>query len=183
MVAVTQRGDPADLVSRVIKLGGDDALVGVGLVRPGLAGAEMSISDAERALVVAEQGGRATAFEDAWLRASLVDSRDRLLPSSRRSAGSRASSPNWPRPSSRSPTRRCRSRTPPTRSGSTPTPWPTGSASGTSSPAPTRAPSTACCAPSSASQADADCGIHREPPDHSMITPKTVHRPIPTLRS
>jgi hypothetical protein len=80
MVAITQRGDPADLVTRVIKLGGDDALVGVGLVRPGLAGAEMSISDAERALVVAEQGGRATAFEDAWLRASLVDSRDRLLP-------------------------------------------------------------------------------------------------------
>ncbi|MGX9885665.1 dioxygenase family protein [Streptomyces sp. NPDC002276] len=79
MVAITQRSDPADLVSRVIKLGGDDALVGVGLVRPGLAGAEMSISDAERALVVAEQGGRATAFEDAWLRASLVDSRDRLL--------------------------------------------------------------------------------------------------------
>jgi len=54
--------------------------VRLGLVRAGLAGAETSISDAERALVVAEQGGRATPFEDAWLRASLVDSRDRLLP-------------------------------------------------------------------------------------------------------
>ncbi|WP_329264163.1 helix-turn-helix domain-containing protein [Streptomyces sp. NBC_01478] len=80
MVAVAQRADPADLVTRVIKLAGDDAPVGVGLRRPGLAGAEMSITDAERALVVAGQGGRATSFEEVWLRASLVDSRDRLLP-------------------------------------------------------------------------------------------------------
>lgn len=80
MVAVTQGVDPADLVTRVIKLAGDDTRVGVGLDRSGLAGAEMSIADAERALVVSERGGQATSFEDVWLRASLVDSRDRLQP-------------------------------------------------------------------------------------------------------
>nr|WSY48999.1 helix-turn-helix domain-containing protein [Streptomyces sp. NBC_00886] len=80
MVVITQRVDPTDLVTRVINLGGDDARVGVGLDRSGLAGAEMSISDAERTLAVAAQGGRATYFEDVWLRASLVDSQERLHP-------------------------------------------------------------------------------------------------------
>jgi len=80
MVAITQRVDPADLATRVINLSGDDARVGVGLDRSGLAGAEMSIADAERALTVASQGGRATSFEDVWLQASLVDSRERLHP-------------------------------------------------------------------------------------------------------
>lgn len=80
MVAITQRVDPADLATRVINLCGDDARVGVGLDRSGLAGAEMSITDAERALAVAERGGRATSFEDVWLQASLIDSRERLLP-------------------------------------------------------------------------------------------------------
>lgn len=79
MVAVTQRVDPADLATRVINLG-DDARVGIGLDRSGLAGAEMSITDAERALAVAERGGRATSFEDVWLQASLIDSRERLHP-------------------------------------------------------------------------------------------------------
>lgn len=40
----------------------------------------MSIADAERALAVAELGGRATSFEDVWLQASLIDSRERLHP-------------------------------------------------------------------------------------------------------
>jgi hypothetical protein len=80
MVAVTQRVDPADLANRVINLGGDDARVGIGLDRSGLAGAEMSIADAERALAVAELGGSATSFEDVWLQASLIDSRERLHP-------------------------------------------------------------------------------------------------------
>lgn len=80
MVAITQRADPAAVVTRVISLGGADVRVGLGLDRSGLAGAEMSIADAERALVVAAQGGRATSFEDVWLQASLVDSRERLQP-------------------------------------------------------------------------------------------------------
>ncbi|WP_210590335.1 CdaR family transcriptional regulator [Streptomyces sp. GESEQ-35] len=80
MIAIVQRADPADLVSRVINLGGVDVHVGVGLDRAGLAGAEMSIGDAERALVVAQRGGSATSFEDVWLHASLVDSRERLHP-------------------------------------------------------------------------------------------------------
>ncbi|MEU9783703.1 helix-turn-helix domain-containing protein [Streptomyces phaeochromogenes] len=80
MTAVVQRADPADLVSRVTNLGGEKVRVGVGLHRAGLAGAEMSIGDAERALAVAERGGGATSFEDFWLHASLVDSRERLQP-------------------------------------------------------------------------------------------------------
>jgi sugar diacid utilization regulator len=80
MIAVTRRTDPAELAARVINLSGDDARVGVGLDRSGLAGAEMSIADAERALAVAQLGGRATSFEDVWLRASLIDSRERLQP-------------------------------------------------------------------------------------------------------
>ncbi|MFI6623375.1 PucR family transcriptional regulator [Streptomyces sp. NPDC050528] len=80
MIAVTQRTDPAELATRVISLSGDDVRVGVGLDRSGLAGAEMSIADAERALAVARLGGRATSFEDVWLRASLIDSRERLQP-------------------------------------------------------------------------------------------------------
>ncbi|MFJ3906248.1 PucR family transcriptional regulator [Streptomyces sp. NPDC090025] len=80
MIAVIQRAGPADLVPRVINLGGEDVRVGVGLDRVGLAGAEMSIGDAERALAVADREGRATSFEDVWLRAGLMDSRDRLQP-------------------------------------------------------------------------------------------------------
>ena len=80
MVAITQGVDPAEPITLVINLGGDDARVGVGLDRSGLAGAEMSIADAERALAVAQPGGRATSFEDVWLQASLIDSRERLHP-------------------------------------------------------------------------------------------------------
>ncbi|MEU9877960.1 PucR family transcriptional regulator [Streptomyces phaeochromogenes] len=80
MIAVVQGADPADLVSRVINLGGENVQVGVGLDRAGLAGAEMSIGDAERALAVAERGGGPTSFEEVWLHASLVDSRERLQP-------------------------------------------------------------------------------------------------------
>lgn len=78
--AITQRVGPAELATRVINLSGDDARVGVGLDRSGLAGSEMSIADAERALTVASQAGRATSFEDVWLQASLSDSRERLQP-------------------------------------------------------------------------------------------------------
>lgn len=80
MIAIAQQLDPSDLVTRVTSLGGEDVRVGVGLDRAGLAGAEMSIGDAERALVVAERGGSATPFEDVWLQASLIDSRERLHP-------------------------------------------------------------------------------------------------------
>lgn len=55
--------------------------MGVGLDRSGLTGAELSIGDAERALVVAERDGSATSFfEDVWLHSSLVDGRERLRP-------------------------------------------------------------------------------------------------------
>ncbi|MEV7663631.1 helix-turn-helix domain-containing protein [Paenarthrobacter sp. NPDC089316] len=54
-------------------------VIGVGLERQGLAGAETSIGDAERALRVGWPGS-ISVFEKAWLHASLIDARTRLTP-------------------------------------------------------------------------------------------------------
>jgi hypothetical protein len=54
--------------------------VGVGLRRPGLAGAESSIVDAERALAVAAQDGSVVFFSEEWLLATLLTHRQRLAP-------------------------------------------------------------------------------------------------------
>ena len=81
MVVLAQRSDHAELAATIQRLGGPDGNVGIGLARPGLAGAELSIGDAEQALRLARITGRRTAaFEQDWLGASLVDSLDRLRP-------------------------------------------------------------------------------------------------------
>jgi hypothetical protein len=54
--------------------------VGVGLARPGLAGAESSIVDAERALAVAVQDDSVVFFDQEWLLATLLTHRQRLAP-------------------------------------------------------------------------------------------------------
>lgn len=54
--------------------------IGVGLRRHGLAGAEASIVDAERALAVAEQDRSVVRFADEWLLATLATHRSRLAP-------------------------------------------------------------------------------------------------------
>jgi hypothetical protein len=54
--------------------------VGVGVRRPGLAGAESSIVDAERALAVAAQGNSVVLFSEEWLLATLLTHRQRLAP-------------------------------------------------------------------------------------------------------
>lgn len=55
-----------------------DLPIGVGLPRPGLAGAESSIIDAERALAVATADGSVAYFHDEWLLATLLTHRQRL---------------------------------------------------------------------------------------------------------
>lgn len=54
--------------------------VGVGMRRQGLAGAESSIVDAERALAVAERDGSVVHFSEDWLLATLLTHRQRLAP-------------------------------------------------------------------------------------------------------
>src|SRR6185503_2777132 len=54
---------------------------GVGLCRPTLVGAELSISDATRALALSRPDDcGAVRFEDHWLEASLASSSDRIDP-------------------------------------------------------------------------------------------------------
>lgn len=81
MIALAQDADEAELAERIDRLGGARSVLGIGLERGGLAGADLSIGDGERALHLAQLGGtRAVRFAESWLRASLIDSRDRLAP-------------------------------------------------------------------------------------------------------
>lgn len=54
--------------------------LGVGMPRAGLAGAAQSITDAERALRLAESSGAVVRFADDWLAATLAVHRDELQP-------------------------------------------------------------------------------------------------------
>ncbi|WP_455771596.1 PucR family transcriptional regulator [Streptomyces hygroscopicus] len=81
LIVLAQNVPTAKVVSRVSQLGGSGALLGVGLLREGLVGAEMSIGDAERALRLAPGGGSGVIrFEDVWLQASLAGAEQRLEP-------------------------------------------------------------------------------------------------------
>lgn len=55
-----------------------DTAVGVGVARPGLAGARLSLADAERALALALRRKRTVLFEDEWLPALIVRSQQQL---------------------------------------------------------------------------------------------------------
>jgi sugar diacid utilization regulator len=59
---------------------GERPVAGVGLSRPGLAGAAESLTDAERALALAEQRGAVVHFEQDWLLATLLPEAARLAP-------------------------------------------------------------------------------------------------------
>nr|WP_244502715.1 helix-turn-helix domain-containing protein [Streptomyces hygroscopicus] len=81
LIVLAQNVPTAKVVSRVSQLGGSGVLLGVGLLREGLVGAEMSIGDAERALRLAPGGGSGVIrFEDVWLQASLTGAEQRLEP-------------------------------------------------------------------------------------------------------
>jgi hypothetical protein len=79
-LVIVFQGIPA---SQVLGLLGDDGTpvtAGVGLARPGLAGAAESIVDAERALALAERRGGVADFGTDWLAATMLPHMDRLQP-------------------------------------------------------------------------------------------------------
>ncbi|MBW3658339.1 MAG: helix-turn-helix domain-containing protein [Actinobacteria bacterium] len=76
VILTTQRMDEDELI-RLLPATLPEATFGVGMERPGLAGARESLGDAERALEVAAPGTVAR-FEDEWLSATLVRSGPRL---------------------------------------------------------------------------------------------------------
>lgn len=81
MIVLNQGADEVELTRAIQQVASDGVRVGLGLVRPGLTGAGVSVDDAERALRVAELWSRRTIrFHDAWLEASLLDSEIRLEP-------------------------------------------------------------------------------------------------------
>jgi hypothetical protein len=71
---------PADSVIATMRTTLPTLPVGVGVRRPGLAGAESSIVDAERALAVTAQGDSVVLFSEEWLLATLLTHRQRLAP-------------------------------------------------------------------------------------------------------
>ncbi|WP_063695857.1 PucR family transcriptional regulator [Amycolatopsis orientalis] len=78
MIVLAQGIEAERVLARLERLAGPDARLGVGLVRDGLVGAEMSIADADQALAFGTGG--VVRFEDVWLPASLTGSQDRLVP-------------------------------------------------------------------------------------------------------
>ncbi|NMO52299.1 hypothetical protein HH310_13965 [Actinoplanes sp. TBRC 11911] len=77
MVTITVQRIPAEAVLDRL---GETPIAGVGLARAGLAGAAESLTDAERALALAERRGTAVHFEHDWLLATLLPQASRLRP-------------------------------------------------------------------------------------------------------
>lgn len=76
LVIVSQAGDPPELQQAVVRRF-PHAVVGIGLTRPGLAGARLSVGDAERAADLNVSAGPNT-FNDSWLWAVLTRESERL---------------------------------------------------------------------------------------------------------
>jgi hypothetical protein len=76
LVVVSQGGDPTDVQRAIVRLY-PNAAVGIGLARPGLAGARLSVGDAERAADLSATPGVST-FNDSWLWAVLLRESERL---------------------------------------------------------------------------------------------------------
>jgi PucR C-terminal helix-turn-helix domain/GGDEF-like domain len=79
LIAVLYQDASTNSVLAQIERLDSQAPLGVGLSRPSLTGARLTILDAAQALAVAPRGGTAS-FEDDWLLASLHHQRDRLTP-------------------------------------------------------------------------------------------------------
>jgi ActR/RegA family two-component response regulator len=75
-IIVLQDQDPSRLVSAV-RRASPGVAIGLGLERPGYAGARLSIGDSERAAAVA-RSGETTSFDDVWFESSLLPALDRL---------------------------------------------------------------------------------------------------------
>jgi hypothetical protein len=76
LVVISQGGHPDDLQRAIVRLY-PSAVVGIGLVRPGLAGARLSVGDAERAADLSTAPGVHT-FDESWLWAVLLRESERL---------------------------------------------------------------------------------------------------------
>lgn len=79
MIVLSQGASAQSVAEEVHRVLPGTGSVGVGLERTGLAGAETSIGDAERALRIAWPDS-VSFFERAWLHSGLVDARARLTP-------------------------------------------------------------------------------------------------------
>jgi hypothetical protein len=71
---------PADRILDLLSDGGGPVTAGIGLARPGLAGAADSVADAKQALAMARRQGGVVDFGSDWLAATLLPFRDRLAP-------------------------------------------------------------------------------------------------------
>ena len=71
---VTQNVPEAEMTRQL----GDRPVAGFGLVRPGLGGAAESLTDAERALALAERRKDIVRFEESWLHATVLPQLPRL---------------------------------------------------------------------------------------------------------
>lgn len=81
MIVLCQDVSAPQMLSRITGLGGIGTTVGVGLDREGLAGAELSTSDAARALRLAHADSDPVIdFQDCWLWAGLADNTEQLRP-------------------------------------------------------------------------------------------------------
>ncbi|CAM3703191.1 helix-turn-helix domain-containing protein [Nocardiopsis rhodophaea] len=80
VIVLAQRSSEERIVRRVRELSADEAPIGVGMERPGLAGAVESITDAEAALARASSERPTVRFVDAWLAIGLSRQAERLAP-------------------------------------------------------------------------------------------------------
>ncbi|RJO70758.1 PucR family transcriptional regulator [Nocardia panacis] len=79
LVVLIQDCDVDSVLRAAQGISGERARFGIGLVRTGLDGAQLSTVDAERALRIAEiQGTGSASFADCWLEAALLDRRAQL---------------------------------------------------------------------------------------------------------
>lgn len=76
LIVLSQNDDPAELGSAISRLF-PEVVVGVGFTRDGLAGARLSVGDAERAADAADDPG-INAFERSWMWAVLTREEERL---------------------------------------------------------------------------------------------------------
>jgi PucR C-terminal helix-turn-helix domain/GGDEF-like domain len=79
LIAILYQNASTNSVLAEIERLDSEVPLGIGLLRPSLTGARLTILDAAQALAVAPRGGT-VSFEDEWLLASLHQQRDRLTP-------------------------------------------------------------------------------------------------------
>lgn len=93
LIAILYQNASTNSVLAEIERLDPQAPLGIGLLRPSLTGARLTVLDAAQALALAPRGGTAS-FEDEWLLASLHHQRDRLTPLLSKTAGTARAHPH-----------------------------------------------------------------------------------------